>query len=167
MTDENKSTQNLIKEVESIDKLCQQIKDVEDSLTTPKAIDDLDVNVIDESLKNAVKSSDMSETVNDNSKEELQALFIDRLRKMPEGERNKILTNLAKLKQVNPNNRQFVSLPDQHKETLLKKLHEKRQGLEMRRKPKTQILKMRDEDSIGKQQMQQMMESIMANQTES
>lgn len=153
MADENKSIQELTAEVNVIDEIDQQCKNVEDSIMNPKPIDDLDVNVIDESLKETLTNSMKSEnstqenlqSLGEKSKEELQRIFIEKLRDMPVEERNTILKNLAELQQVNPKDRKFASFNDSYRETLKRKLRDKRRDLEWRRKPKVQILKMRQD----------------------
>src|SRR5947207_8717001 len=87
----------------------------------------------------------------------MQDIFIDNLRQLPTEKRNEILMNLAKLQQVNPNDRKFGSLDDKYRNSLLKKLHEKRTDLEMKRKTKVNIIKANEEQ---KQRMKQMLANL-------
>src|SRR5437868_12324017 len=149
----------LFENIKNIDITDKRIEGIEKSLKDPQPIDDLDINVIDESLKNsldeAMKLNPNSEqnSINSKSEKEMQDLFINNLRQLPPEKRNEILMNLAKLQQVNPNDRKFGSLDDKYRNSLLKKLHEKRSDLEMKRKTKVNIIKSHEDKKLRMKQM--------------
>lgn len=166
--DERKPNEDLLEDIHNIDLTNNKIESIEKSLKDPQPIDDLDINVLDESLVKSIRDADeLSSNLDPNvnsldgkSKKEMQEIFAEQLRKLPPEKRNELLMNLAQLQQVNPNDRKFGSLDDKYRHTLLKKLHDRRNDLEMKRKTKTQILKIRDEQE---QRMKQMMSNLKKN----
>lgn len=79
---------------------------------------------------------------NSESEEQLRKIILERFRNADPEVKNNIVNKIANLKKINPDNRSFTTVNETKRQTLLKKLHERRGQLGMRRKPKHILEKM-------------------------
>lgn len=77
--------------------------------------------------------------------DQLREVLLKKIRELDPDKRDKIMADLANLQQVNPNNKSFSSIGDNKRQMLLRKLHEKRGQLALRRKPKRVLQGMQNE----------------------
>lgn len=151
-SDESLTAVELAQQIKGLEETEKDISKIMDSIENPQEIpiDDLDVTIDNTLLPitkaaNNVNHTDTVSDSNQTTPEDLRAVLIEQMRKMDPEKRVQFMTNLAKMQQINPTNRNYSNLTDNHRENLKKKLREKKEQLAMQRKSKHCILKMKEQ----------------------
>lgn len=128
----------------------KELKDVEKKIemlsNVSAAVSVGDVGAIGvDNLKEMVSDFGGGGKKDDVTEEELRKIILERVRNADPEVRNSVVNKIANLKRINPDNRSFTTVNESKRLALLKKLHERRGHLGMRRKPKHILEKMKAE----------------------
>jgi len=117
----------------SVDPKCESNLLVNDD-DTNEVIENVTDNIETEQKPEPKNNEDIN-TINDKMKKEM----LKKIMNMSDSERNKLMERMAKLKQVNPDDNRFKTCDETDRKELLKRYHERREQLSLRRKPKRYI----------------------------
>ena len=99
-----------------------------------------DINVLSDNngLKDLLTTMD-NDKPKDLDSDKLREMILDKIRTADPETRNNIIKKISQLNAVNPSNKSFSQISEKKRESLLKKLYEKKNQLSIKRKPKTVI----------------------------
>ena len=128
--------ENLEKELNNLEKKIEGLTDL-DKLESVADIKPNNRKDLTDLLTESSSSPEKEINYDSLSEDELRKEILERIRNADSDKRNNLINKVAALKKINPSDRSFVHLSTKKRENLLKKLHEKRNLLGMKRKPKS------------------------------